>query len=344
MDSHPVKLPYPSAKVDVIGAGGIGICLAVALARAGFQPLLVEKDPIKLEQGLGGGVGIQGMEPLKLPLVSFFEWSPNPTRPIFLCTKGYRNQEVLAKIPDEAIVIPVQNGYDPDLVSRVNHLECIASWISECPKDQTLTRITRTGPLYIGPARGDSASIPLAKAWFQSLSKPLQTLRIPAKLVDDIRPYKASKLIYNAAIGPIASGAGIDNGALLTDPKPRKLFFGLLAENIAIHRHRNIPLGKVGPFTPVQVAWILNQSWVRAPLARWFAPSLRGTYCSMAGDFATGITELDHYNGHLVRLAGDFPCPMNRAIVEVAGQWLDQRKAPHPSFLEVLERAVGRSA
>jgi 2-dehydropantoate 2-reductase len=32
----------------------------------------------------------------------------------------------------------------------------------------------------------------------------------------------------------------------------------------------------------------------------------------MSGDVPKGRTEIDNYNGHLLHLAGDRPCPLNR--------------------------------
>ena len=62
----------------------------------------------------------------------------------------------------------------------------------------------------------------------------------------------------------------------------------------------------------------------------------------MAADFVTGITELDHYNGHLVRLASQkpkpIPCPMNRAIITLVERWQKKGLKPNPRFLEVIAR------
>ena len=49
--------------------------------------------------------------------------------------------------------------------------------------------------------------------------------------VADILPYKYTKLMYNAAISPLAAAAGLDNGQLLRLPRARRLFFDLLREN-----------------------------------------------------------------------------------------------------------------
>lgn len=331
----------PSAfSADVVGAGGIGICLAIALIESGWTIQLVESNPAKLEFGSREGIGVQGRKTIPVPLTDFSSWVPSDSRPIFLCTKGFSNKEVLGKIPANAPIFPVQNGFDPNLCQRVTALEGIASWISECPKNQTITRITRPGDLHFGPATGNAKWLKTGQDWVQSTRKAFEKMGIRAKWVPDTRPYKATKLIYNAAISPIASGAGIDNSSLLTDSKARKLFFALLGENIAIMRSQKIPLGRIGPISPPWVAWILGQNWIRAPLARYFAPTLKGTYCSMAEDFPTGLTELDHYNGHLVRLAGDYPCPVNQAVVSLVEQWLSQNAPPNPRFLDELETMI----
>ena len=56
-------------------------------------------------------------------------------------------------------------------------------------------------------------------------------------------------------------------------------------------------------------------------MAKFFVRSLRGTYCSMAGDIERGRTELDNYTGHLLRLAGNTtPAPLNRAVFDIVSK------------------------
>src|SRR5262249_21309529 len=101
----------------------------------------------------------------------------------------------------------------------------------------------------------------------------------------------------------------------------------------AILRHAGILLGKVGPLHPATVARILSRPWLAHALAWAFYPSLRGTYCSMAGDLPQGPTEIDNYNGHLIELAGDFPCPLNRAVRALVQRIEAERLTPHPERL-----------
>uniref|UniRef100_UPI003F6E6040 ketopantoate reductase family protein n=1 Tax=Gemmata sp. TaxID=1914242 RepID=UPI003F6E6040 len=156
--------------------------------------------------------------------------------------------------------------------------------------------------------------------------------------VPDIGPIKHTKLMYNAAISPLAAAAGIDNGKLLSVPVARKLFFALLQENHRVLTAAGIELGKVGPFHPSTVAGILRRKWVAGLMAKFFEPSLRGTYCSMAGEIQKGRTEIDNYNGHLIRLAETTgtPCPLNRAVFDLVSRMTADRAAPGPAAFEEL--------
>ena len=157
--------------------------------------------------------------------------------------------------------------------------------------------------------------------------------------VPAIEPFKYAKLMYNAAISPLAAAAGIDNGKLLSVPAARRLFFALLQENYRILTAAGVELGKVGPFAPRTVAWILRRRWLAGLMARAFEPSLRGTYCSMAGEVQKGRTELDNYTGHLLQLADEAgqPAPLNRAVYELVARMTAERAMPR---VEVIDKLV----
>jgi 2-dehydropantoate 2-reductase len=114
----------------------------------------------------------------------------------------------------------------------------------------------------------------------------------------------------------------------------------MLRENHAILRHAGLPLGKVGPLAPATVAAILARPWLAHALAWAFYPSLRGTYCSMARDLPGGPTEIDHYNGRLVALAGDFPCPLNRAVYALVRRMEAERLEPSPARIDELRAGL----
>jgi 2-dehydropantoate 2-reductase len=328
--------------VHVVGAGGIGCAVGYALRAGGMPVVFVEANAAKVAAGRRDGVRVDERPPLAAEFVSFAEWEPPADGPVLLCTKCYDNPAVLAKLPPGVELIPIQNGFDPQLHAFGHEWEGIASFVSECEKDRPHTRITRAGELHIGrrdlspppPPRGEGLSpSPLGGRGWGLLFRLIE--------VPNINPIKHTKLLYNAAISPLAAAAGIDNGQLLSLPEARPLFFALLQENHRILSAAGIALGKVGPFHPSTVAWILRRKWLARVMAKFFEPSLRGTYCSMAGEIQKGRTEIDNYNGHLIQLAEQTgtPCPLNRVVYDLVVKMTAARAEPRPEVLALLASA-----
>jgi 2-dehydropantoate 2-reductase len=311
--------------IHIVGAGGIGCAVGHALLRAKRHVVFVEASEAKLADGRAHGVRVDALPPLPATFVPFRDWSPPPGAVVLLCVKCPANVAVLERLPPATRLIPIQNGVDPALAARGTFAEGIASFVSECLPNQAHTRITRRGDLHLSAEAADLASS-LAHAPFR------------VNVVPDIRPHKYTKLMYNAAISPLAASAGLDNGELLRWKKLRGLFFALLRENHAILRHAGVALGQIGPLRPATVARILSRPWLAHALAWAFYPSLRGTYCSMAGDLPHGPTEIDNYNGHLIALAGGFPCPLNRAVYALVQRIEAEKLAPRPELLDPLWR------
>jgi 2-dehydropantoate 2-reductase len=318
-----------SQEVTIVGAGGIGCAVGYALRTAGLRVLFVDTRPQKVAWGKENGVHVDNLPARAADFELFDSWSPKPGSTIFLCTKCYDNRDVLARLPADVNLIPVQNGFDQSLEEHGHAVEGIASFISECHPDRTETRITRPGSLHVGFRMSISHRIDLDKVAEALAHSPLFRLRV----VGDISPYKHTKLMYNAAIGPVAASAGIDNGQLLANPVARELFFNLLRENYAILSGAGIRLETIGPFHPKTVQRILANRPLARMLSWAFYPSLRGTYCSMHADLPTGKTEIDNYNGYLIRLAGDRACNWNRRVYELVKRLASERIAPRIEFL-----------
>lgn len=296
--------------IPIVGAGGIGTAVGYALTSAGVPVVMVEANPTKRAAGT---LTVAGRPPVRVPFADFESWHPSVGAVVLLCVKCYDNPAVLDRLELDTVLLPIQNGFDPALEAFGPKAEGIASFVSECSKTECVTRITRPGELHIGPRPGHGLPPGVADLLpaFRA-SKLFRVVQVP-----DVLPIKHTKLMYNAAISPVAAAAGIDNGDLLLDRDARRIFFALLQENYRILTAAGIKLGKVGPFHPGTVANILRRPWLAKLLAKHFARSLRGTYCSMAGEIETGRTELPNYTGHLLRLAdGKCDAPLNRAIFE----------------------------
>lgn len=322
--------------IHILGIGGIGAALGWALAQGGYSVVLIDNHSSKIAQGRKNGITVVGLGTQQIPTVAFDDWIPPNEGFILLCTKTYDNPAVLARLPEDAFLVPIQNGFDPELEQRDHACEGIASFVSECQRDRPVTRITRPGSLHIGARRSITVD---EQAEIISLASALGKAKLfPVELVPDIRPYKATKLMYNAAISPLAAMAGVDNGELLTGQLAKALFFALLLENYAILQHAKIPLARIGPFHPDTVSLILRTPWLPALMAMFFRPSLRGTYCSMAPDIHAEHprTEIDAYTGHLIRLAGKFSCPLNRATFALIEKITSEGLKPQYQHLQDL--------
>jgi 2-dehydropantoate 2-reductase len=317
--------------IYVVGAGGIGCAVGYALITSGTKVCFVEADTNKVAWGRQHGVRIDARPGLPADFIHFREWQPASPATVLLCTKCYDNAEVLARLPPEVNLIPVQNGFDPALETNGHSAEGIASFVSECRPQQTSTRITRQGRLHIG-ARGSSNQNGTSTIANCLRGNPIFVV----EPVPDILPYKYTKLMYNAAISPLAAAAGLDNGQLLSVPKARRLFFTLLRENYAILHGAGVQLAKIGPFHPDTVQVILRHCLIARSMAWAFYPTLRGSYCSMAGDLPRGRTEIDNYNGHLIALAGERPCPLNRQVYQIVQRMAAERISPHREILDEL--------
>jgi 2-dehydropantoate 2-reductase len=324
-------------RVTIVGAGGIGCALGHALSLGNVDVTMVEVDRTKLEWGSEHGIGLDGEPPQRARFVAFDDWRPAGGQPILLATKCYDNRVVLDLVSDDHEVIPVQNGFDTLLVDRVE-IEGIASFVSECLPGRTHTRVTRPGDLHLGfcADNGGRSLPPRIEGLVDILDRcgRFEVKRVPAVL-----SYKNAKLLYNAAISPIAAVAGLDNGQLLTIARARRLFFGLLRENHEILTGAGAPLARIGPFHPDTVSRILRVPLLARVMAIPFARTLRGTYCSMAGDLPGGPTELDNYNGYLLELAGDREVPLNREVYRLAK---DVEEGGFDPSIEWLDGLLGR--
>ncbi len=202
-------------------------------------------------------------------------WTPSSCRSMpgnrpqvprsYSCTKCFDNEQVLTRLARGVSLIPVQNGFDPLLAAYGHEFEGIASFVSECEADRPRTRITRPGELHLGRRSADSIRLARPEMFDQlALSRLFRVVEVPA-----IDPFKYAKLMYSAAISPLAATAGIDNGSILSIPAARRLFFALLNENYRILSEAGMPLEKIGPFRPATVAWILGANgWPRPLLER----------------------------------------------------------------------------
>ena len=342
---HPILARMSDSarpEIFVVGAGGIGCAVGHALCAGGVEVTFVEAARAKVAWGNEHGVGLDDRPRLPARFVPFDGWSPPESAIVLLTTKCFDNDVVLARLPDSVAVMPIQNGFHRGLMER-SAIEGIASFVSEGRDGQTHTDITRQGDLHVG-RWGGSHGRPLPAAMEPLLEVLERHGAFRVQRVADVLPYKYSKLMYNAAIAPLAAVAGLDNSRLLTLPKARRLFFRMLRENYRVLTAAGVTLGVIGPFHPDTVDRILRLPVIARVMAWPFARSLRNTYCSMSGDIQKGRTEIDYYNGHLIEIAGDRDMPLNRRALELVRRMAKARATPALTWLDELLAPEGEPA
>ena len=99
--------------IHVVGAGGIGCAVGYALCASDMSVLFVDADGEKIEWGRNHGVVIDGLPPRPARFVAFDDWQPPADAVVLLCTKCYDNAAVLERLPESAVLIPIQNGSIP---------------------------------------------------------------------------------------------------------------------------------------------------------------------------------------------------------------------------------------
>ena len=299
---------------------------------------MVEAKASKLAAGRRDGLELNGEREKKVRFEAFDDWLPVENALVLLCVKTYDNAPVLAHVSEREWLLPVQNGFDPQLGKSSHAFEGIAAFVSECESERPSARVTRMGKLYLG---GRRKLTPDQNCVLQELAAAIQKGGWrDVRVVESIEPYKSSKLMYNAAISPLAAAAGVDNGELLRDPVAQRLFFALLRENYAILRRSGMKLARIGPFHPWVVNLILSIPGLAKTFAHFFRPSLSGTYCSMAADIESGRTEVAAYNGYLEQLSKGTDCPINVAVIRMLETMKEKCLKPSRNLLAGLQHSL----
>ncbi|SIT67892.1 ketopantoate reductase family protein [Edaphobacillus lindanitolerans] len=277
-------------KLNIVGAGAVGLLLASGFADAGFkvrmltrteeQAALLRKEGVCVERD-----GIRHRFQVDAS-ADPADW--NGENPAILAMKSYDLKEFLdshAAALEKSPLLFVQNG--------VAHLEWAGSL--QNPEiafatvehgamriDGRTVRHTGTGPLRMAANRGASFLEPLAAAdspWF------------PVRIEEDPEKLLFTKAMKNAVINPITAILGVPNGTIASDPGLSRLA-GL------VHGELSAAFPELSGSVPLED--VLD-------LCRRTA----GNESSMLADLRNGRrTESDAILGGLIREAERRDCPV----------------------------------
>ena len=283
-------------KIAVMGAGAVGCYYGGMLARAGREVVLIgrpqhveamRRDGLLMDTRsfreyvrIGTSLDAGGVEGAQL---------------VLCCVKSTDTAKAAAEmaphLAPDAIVLSLQNGYDN--AARLTRLlgrevfPAVVYVATEMAGPGHLRHHGR-GELVIGPFAGSDGVVALFSA-----------AGVPVQVSDNVAGALWAKLIVNCACNPLSAIARLPFGPLLQGAGVADVMRDVVAECQAVARVAGI----VVPGDPEEA------------LRRTGSQS--GQYASMAQDLMHGRrTEIDHLNGHVVRLGSRLgvPTPVNRTL------------------------------
>jgi 2-dehydropantoate 2-reductase len=312
--------------ICIVGAGAVGLTLAVKLARSHAVWLLAR--PYQLESLGGSPYRLEGAEELVLPsdrirvvTVRELEGLPRDLS-YWICVKAYDLDEALADIAPRlnraTPVVLLSNGLGiffqaSLLVGRK------APLMRLCPSFGA-RKLAPTEVALAGRLSGTFAALE------QDLACADPVLQIARGIFDQITLERSiaaaewNKALVNLVVNPICSIVNAENGALLRNPHLKRLASAALEEIRAVARADGFDLSQT------------TDEIFLAGLER-HASNINSTLCDLR---AGKKTELDYLLGRFLRLAADHgvEIPVCQSLYSLVKFLEDDTLAPTPAWPE----------
>ena len=305
-------------RVSIIGAGSVGLCLAVHFAKAGAEvTLLARKKSIKTLTGKAFTSSGLLADHASTPGQIHISDADAPDDRALDCdmlvvtTKAFDVAKVLIPYADVAsvgAVLLMQNGLGSADLARtalgpsvpIYSTAMMIGMVRRSPTDVEVT--AHSSPVLCGPLLSDDDA---------PLRKMLDVAAggfVPMERDEKIEDTILFKLLFNSCMNPTGALTGLNYGGLLENPHTRDLIVDLAQEALqAFHARGYRPAAS-------------GQEYVDTILSKIIFPRSAGHKSSMLQDLDAGrITEVDFLNGAIVKLAADagLTAPKHEAIVSL---------------------------
>jgi 2-dehydropantoate 2-reductase len=311
-------------KIAVIGAGAIGGITAAYLSKAGYDVEIVCKYPEKAEQAREKGLhitGVRGEHFIKMNAVADIEQLSGKKDIVMIVTKAYdmpdAAKRVLPFLKDDSTVVSMQNGICVEAMAQIVGEErtvgCVIGWGSTMLPDGTLN-MTSEGEFVIGGIKPDK-DVSLLKEVFGSI----MPTRISSNIISDLY----SKVIINSCITSTGVLSGLYLGQILKKRVARNIFISIIREAIAVANAMHFDVepygGKLNYYS------FIRGSSLPARLKRHIIICIIGfKYRRLKSSSLQGLrrgkpTELDYFNGYILKKGGEYgvATPVNKRIVQM---------------------------
>jgi 2-dehydropantoate 2-reductase len=315
-------------KTILVGTGAIGGTVAVLAKANGFDLHVVCRGEETAEKIKNDGLylkGPRGEHKVKLHAYPDIESIDQHDYDIcIIASKAYAMPEIakamLPHIKEDALVVSMQNGMCleilADIVGKERAVGCMIGFGANLDTPTSLT-MTSLGSFAIGMLPGYTSDK------LEYIRKMLDCT-VPCHISDMIQSEQYSKLIINSCITSLGALTGQTLGVMLDEKSARVLFLAIAREGIKVAKAMNL---YVPPFNKV-----LNYNLLLLTDAKWF-DLLCETLFRVIGkvkykdDKSSSLqslergkpTEIDYFNGYIVRKGKEFgvPTPVNEKMVQL---------------------------
>jgi len=299
-------------KIDIIGAGSVGLLLAAKLTASGMATSVVTGGEEQASQLTNHGVkliGLDGTEadlPMKARSFAAYEEEENsPADWVFLTVKQqHLDKRLIAAVGrhmgPETVVLCFQNGVGhlDRLSTHVPAVRLLSAVTTEGARRLSGSSVRHTGP---GVTRIGRACCPIEVEdplhdKLQVLVRCLEAAGFLALASNSIQSDIWNKLLINSVINPLTSLLRVKNGELLNRASVVGLGRALLEEGVKVAGGLGIAVS--------------DKLWARVEEV---CTATAGNHSSMLQDVMAGrATEADWINGSIIaeaeRLGLEVPC------------------------------------
>ena len=293
----------------VVGAGAVGSFYGAMLARAGHAVTLVARAP-HVQAIRARGLQLQmGGEVHVVPLAATTELDAVRDADLVLfCVKSTDTdavaQQIAPGLKPDALVLSLQNGVDnaQTLARHVGpRVVPVAVYVATAMPGPGEVQHHGRGDLVIGPIDAAAAADTTLAARLRAVVDLFASAAVPVRISPDVMGELWRKLMVNCAYNAVSGLTRQPYGRMAALPAIVELQQAVVREVVAVACAAGQPMD-------------LNASL--AAMAA-IAGAMPGQRSSTAQDMARGrLTEIDHLNGHVVRLGARLgvPTPVNQAL------------------------------
>ena len=246
------------SRIVVYGVGAIGGQVAVRLANAGLEPLVVEPWDAQREAVQSRGLAVRredgSEEHASLRVIAPRELAEEASL-VLLCVKSYDTMEALAAVKpwlaDDGLLVSMQNSINEEWIAPEVGAERTAGGVIlvngsflEPGRVQAAASVSRASAgallpgVYVGeygaPAGSSARRVAdvLGHVW-------------PAEPVDDLLHERWSKMVNNTMLNPVSAVGGMRSAELLADADARRIAVRLAAETMRVAEAEGHPLARI---------------------------------------------------------------------------------------------------